>query len=30
MDTIGLHLSDAVWVLMVDVTSEEIVHGSTV
>jgi hypothetical protein len=28
VDTIRLQLSDAVWVLVVDVTSKEVVHGS--
>lgn len=30
MDTIWLHLSDAIWVLVVNVTSKEVVHGSAV
>jgi hypothetical protein len=29
VDTIGLHLSDAIWVLVVNIASKEVVHGST-
>lgn len=28
VDTIRLHLSDTVWILMVDVAAEEVIHGS--
>ena len=30
VDTIGLHLRNAIWVLMVDVTPQEVVHGGAV
>jgi len=29
VDAIGLQLSDAIWVLMADVASEEVIHGSS-
>ena len=30
VDTIRLHLSDAIWILVADVTAEEVVHGGAV
>jgi len=30
VNTVWLHLSDSVWILMVNVTSKEVVHGSAV